>query len=114
MLEAIEGIEETIAGIDFTRYQSSWQTRRAVERGVEIISEASRHIPDDLKSRYPHIYWNEIAGIGNRLRHEYRRVDDRIMWQVARKHVPELKRVVCEMLRLDRAPEPWVRSGHRS
>jgi uncharacterized protein with HEPN domain/predicted nucleotidyltransferase len=82
ILEAVEGIESTVLGMTFAEYQQSWQVRRAVERGVEIISEASRHVPDELKQRYPHIYWREIAGIGNLLRHEYGRIDDRIMWRV--------------------------------
>ncbi|HEB79602.1 MAG TPA: DUF86 domain-containing protein [Rhodospirillales bacterium] len=44
--------------------------RRAVERGIEIISEASRQIPPEMKSNYPDIHWQEIASIGNLLRHE--------------------------------------------
>jgi uncharacterized protein with HEPN domain len=98
ILEAIEGIESTAVGMTFAEYQQSWQARRAVERGVEIISEASRRVPDELKQRYPHIYWREIAGIGNLLRHEYGRIDDRIMWRVVQRYLPELKMVVLEML----------------
>jgi uncharacterized protein with HEPN domain len=83
--------------------------RRAVERGVEIVSEASRHIPDELKQRYPHIYWREISAIGNLLRHEYGRVDDRIIWRVVEEYLPELKDVVTEMLEPEvrqRSPKP--------
>jgi uncharacterized protein with HEPN domain len=71
MVEAIEGIDATAAGMTFAQYQQSWQVRRAVKGGIEIISEASRHASEELKLRYPHIYWREIAGIGNLLRHEY-------------------------------------------
>jgi uncharacterized protein with HEPN domain len=53
MIEAIEGIEKTIAGLTFAKYQSNWQARRATERGIEIISEASRHIPKDAKAVFP-------------------------------------------------------------
>lgn len=101
IVDAIEGIEETAAGITFARYTTSWQTRSAVERGIEIISEASRHLPDDLKERYPQIYWREIAAIGNLLRHEYGRIDDRIMWRVVQKYLPELKNVIADILRQD-------------
>jgi uncharacterized protein with HEPN domain len=104
ILEAIEGIESTAAGMTFAAYQESWQNRRAVERGVEIISEASRHIPDELKRRYRHICWREIAGIGNLLRHEYGRVDDRIMWRVVQRYLPELKLVVVDMLTFELPP----------
>jgi len=56
ILEAIEGIESTALDMTFAKYQQSWQVRRAVEPGVEIVSEASRHVPDELKQRHPHIY----------------------------------------------------------
>jgi uncharacterized protein with HEPN domain len=54
--------------------------RRAVERELEIISEASRHIPADLQEAAPEVPWREIAGIGIVLRHEYQRVADKIVW----------------------------------
>lgn len=106
MVEAIEGIEMAAAGMTFAQYQQSWQVRRAVERGIEIISEASRHVPEELKLRYPHIYWREIAGIGNLLRHEYGRIDDRIMWRVVQRYLPDLKGVVLDMLALQGPPKP--------
>ena len=94
MAEAIEGIEATVTGTTFAQYGRTWQTRRAVERGIEIISEASRHVPDDLNQRYPQIYWREIAVIGNLLQHEYGRIDDRILWRAVQKYLPELKAAV--------------------
>jgi uncharacterized protein with HEPN domain len=75
----IEGIGETVGEASFAEYALSWTMRRAVERGIEIISEASRHLPEELKAQYPQIYWQEIAAIGDLLRHEYGRIDDRIM-----------------------------------
>jgi uncharacterized protein with HEPN domain len=82
MVDAIDGIEDTVAEASYAEYVRTWTMRRAVERGIEIVSEASRHIPDELKQRYPHIYWREISAIGNLLRHEYGRVEDRIIWRV--------------------------------
>ena len=49
--------------------------------------------------------WREIAGIGNLLRHEYGRVDDRIMWRVVQRYLPELKVVVADMLNLQQPPK---------
>jgi uncharacterized protein with HEPN domain len=106
MVEAIEGIEGTAAGVTFAQHQQSWQVRWAVEAGVEIISEASRHLPEELKLRYPHVYWREIAGIGNLLRHEYGRTGDRIMWRVVQKYLPELKVAVLDMLELQGPSTP--------
>ena len=78
--------------------------RFAVERGVEIISGASRRIPDDLKARHGHIPWREIAGIGNVLRHDYERIDDRELWRVLTRDLP-LKAAVEAMLREAEADE---------
>lgn len=63
---------------------------RAVERGLEIISEASRHVTPDLKARTPHIPWRQIAAIGNLLRHEYQRADTVVTWNVVQEHLPAL------------------------
>jgi uncharacterized protein with HEPN domain len=98
------GNREYRGWLTLAEYEQSWQIRRAVERGVEIISDASRHIPDDLKQRYPRIFWREIAGIGNLLRHEYGHVDNRVMWRVVEKYLPELKSVVIDMLHLQKLP----------
>jgi uncharacterized protein with HEPN domain len=51
--EAITGIQDVTAGVAFDGFANSWAIQRAVERGLEIISEASRHVPDDLKVLAP-------------------------------------------------------------
>ena len=71
---------------------------RTLERCIEIVSEATRHMPDEFKARYPGIPWPQIAGIGNVLRHDYDLVDDRIIWEVATIHFPALRSVVVAML----------------
>ena len=65
----IDAVADMIEGIDFVSYKRDIKLRRAIERCVEIISEASRHIPIQLKSDYPDQPWEEIASIGNLLRH---------------------------------------------
>jgi uncharacterized protein with HEPN domain len=99
MRDAINGISETLAGIKFDTYKDVWSMRRATERGIEIISEASRHIPPEMKAKFPEIPWQEIASIGNLLRHEYAKVDDRIIWNVTQRHLIELGKAVEAMLR---------------
>ena len=47
---------------------------------VEIVSEASRHVPDEMRSKHTDIPWSRIAGIGNHLRHAYHRIDTGILW----------------------------------
>jgi uncharacterized protein with HEPN domain len=91
MLESIQGIEEAIAGKTFRDYQRSWLLRSAVERGIEVISEASRHLGSDLKAQHNDLRWEDIAGIGNILRHEYQRVDAAIIWRAVKNDLPPLK-----------------------
>lgn len=66
----------------------------AITRCLEIISEASRRLPDDLKARYPEIPWREMAGAGNIYRHNYEDVAPRLLWQTVKTALPPLDAVV--------------------
>lgn len=110
MQEALAGIGEMLQGVDFETYSGTWHLRRATERGIEISSEASRHIPDEMQARHPDIPWREIAAIGNRLRHEYARIDDRILWEVTWRHLPALEAAVDTMTRLLDDAADWGRA----
>jgi uncharacterized protein with HEPN domain len=100
IIEAIDGIVATVEGLEYDDYVASWQAQRAVERGAEIISEATRHLPEPWLAQYPEIPWPEIKSIGNRLRHEYRRVDSGIMWGIATSSVQQLRPAIVAMYRL--------------
>lgn len=98
MLENIDAVVEMTAGVELDVYRRDIKLRRAVERCVEIVSEASKRIPDTLKNEFADQPWPEIAAIGNLLRHDYERVDDLIMWKVATRSLPSLRRVVAAMI----------------
>ena len=72
-------------------------TRFVLERSLEIVSEAVRHIPDALQSKYPEIPWRSIKTIGNILRHEYDRVDFDVIWDAATVHLPKLETAIQHM-----------------
>jgi len=97
MLESILGIEKAIKGKSYRDYQRSWVLRSAVERGIEVISEASRHLARELKSQHKDVRWKDIAGIGNILRHEYQRIDSQIVWRAVRDDLPSLKKALLAM-----------------
>jgi uncharacterized protein with HEPN domain len=65
--------------------------RWLVQRAIEIISEASRAVPDELKSLRPEIPWLQVRDIGNVLRHDYGGLSDPIIWRVAIDELPRLK-----------------------
>jgi len=104
ILEAIAVIAEYTAGKTFDDYVAERMLRDAVERNVERISEASRHIPGSRKARHPEIPWQEVAGIGNILRHAYPIVDDSVVWEVVVRDLPPLKAAAEQMLN-DVAPK---------
>jgi uncharacterized protein with HEPN domain len=91
MLDAIEQLETALSETSFAQYEKDWVLRRATERGIEIVSEASRRIPADIKEQYSSIDWRVVAGIGNVLRHDYRDVSNEIIWNVFEVHLPTLK-----------------------
>lgn len=98
MLEAIDGAAEIVEHLAYSDYQRQFATRKAIERCVEIISEASRHIPAQMKSEFPDAHWTEIKAIGNLLRHEYQRVDDLVMWRIATRYLPDLRPIIVSLL----------------
>jgi addiction module RelB/DinJ family antitoxin len=73
IIEAIERIGVELEGISLDAFEADWRRRWLVERGVEIISEASRRLSNELKARHNDIPWRKVAGVGNVLRHEYER-----------------------------------------
>ena len=76
--DALDGIATATRDKTLEDFSSDWLLRRGVERGIEIISEAARHLPDDLLKIAPEIPWKQVRGIGNILRHEYHKTSDPI------------------------------------
>src|SRR5271156_4317647 len=94
ILEAIDRVEQITRDKTLTDFENSWQMRWLVQRAIEIISEASRAIPNDLTEKRPEIPWSKVQGIGNVLRHEYSGLSDRIIWNVIVDELPRLKRAI--------------------
>jgi len=74
-------------------FEADWQKQWLIERGVEIVSEASRHLTAELKARNPDIPWAKVAGIGNVLRHDYGNIAAAIIWKLVRDDLPPLERI---------------------
>ncbi len=100
ILDNIAAIREFISGMDIDGFLGSRRTTYAVTRALEIISEASRRLPEDFKTRYPEIDWTAIAAAGNVYRHEYETVDDLLLWHTAKHSLDALEKAVREELRL--------------
>lgn len=97
-LGAIDEAREFFERPDFDFFESNVMVQRAVERCIEIVSEASRHIPAELTDQYPDIPWQEMRAIGNVMRHEYQRVEDHVIWRTATKSFDPLRPIILELI----------------
>jgi uncharacterized protein with HEPN domain len=85
---------EFVAGFNRDTFKSDLRTLYAVTRCLEIVSEASRRLPNDLKARHPAIAWKQMAGAGNVYRHDYEDVAAQFVWDTVQRALPSLREVV--------------------
>jgi uncharacterized protein with HEPN domain len=98
-LAEIEVLHEIAAGMTLQTFRNDPIARRAAAYAIQTISEAVRQIPDDWLAEFPTEPWGQIKRIGDRIRHEYFRLDDAILWQVIVTDAPALQTVMDAMLR---------------
>ncbi len=91
ILEAITDIDELLQGTTLERFSANRTLRLATERLIEIVCEASRHLPDDVKRDVPNIHWRKMIDFGNLLRHAYHTTDVAKVWDIVRSELPILK-----------------------
>jgi len=98
IIEAAELIRSEMAGVTLAAFEADRRKRWLVERGIEIISEASRRLPGEMKARHKEIPWPKVAGIGNVLRHDYADVAHDVLWHVVRDNLPPLEKACRDEL----------------
>ncbi len=97
-LGEIEILHQIVGATTLTAFRSDPIVRRAAAYAIQTISEAIRHLPDDWLADYPTEPWGQIKSIGNRIRHEYFRLDDDILWEIMTMDSHALKGVMEAML----------------
>ena len=97
--EAIERIQGYVKDLTFEEFSKNMLVIDAVVRNFEIIGEATKHIPTEIKKDYPLIKWKEMAGMRDKLAHEYFGVNIEILWKTAKNRLPTLKPLVNELLK---------------
>ena len=103
MIEAAERVRDVLGDLSIEALEADWQRHWLLQRGVEIISEASRHLPAEMKARHPEIPWQKVAGIGNVLRHGYEDIAAPILWKLVREDLPLLEQA-CRSERASLGP----------
>jgi len=99
--EAMKSIEQFVKGITFDDFVKDDKTTSAVIRKFEIIGEATKQIPDELRQKYPTIPWKEMAGMRDRLIHFYSGVDYKLVWDTIKNRLPQVKPLIKKILDSD-------------
>ena len=105
IVEASERLRAKLANVSFDDFAQDWEARWVVERGIEIISEASRRLTADLKARHPTIPWQKMAGIGSVLRHDYDSVSAPVIWALVQHDLAPLEAAFRGELAAEQARE---------
>ncbi len=90
LLTSAREVKAFTRGMSFARFEKDRKTINAVIRSLEVMGEAAKQIPEDLKRRHPEIPWKRMAGMRDKLIHEYSGVDLEIVWTVLREELPPL------------------------
>ena len=88
---AMSRIAEYIKDYTFTEFKRDYKTVDVVIRNFEVIGEASKSLPSEIKMKYPEVPWDEMYLLRNKVSHEYFGVDYEIIWDVATNYLPENK-----------------------
>jgi len=99
MVAAIESIEAFIAGMGFEEFARDDKTLSAVLRKLEVLGEASKQVPEEIRAKHPDIPWREMAGMRDKLIHFYFGVDEALVWQTITNKIPDIKRRLQSILR---------------
>lgn len=95
--EATAHIESYTHGLSFEEFKNDPKTIDAVVRNFEIMGEAAAHLTDEFKETHPEIPWSRVAGMRNKIAHEYFGIDSEIIWKTIQEDIPRLKALMAKL-----------------
>lgn len=99
ILDEVVYLNRQTPGLSKAQFLADETLKRAFARSIEIIGEATKQVPGDIRQKYPNIQWRAMAGMRDRLIHGYFGIDYEIVWDVAINKIPELQQEIEEILR---------------
>ena len=99
ILESSEKVQRFTADMKQSDFLEDERTYDAVVRNIEIIGEAAKHIPDDIRQAMSSIEWRKAAGLRDMIAHAYFGIDNDILWDVIKNKVPELASAIKNFLK---------------
>jgi len=97
-LEAIEKATKFIEGMDYEEFNRDDKTVYAVIRALEIVGEATKKIPQEVKDRHVEIPWREVAGMRDKLIHDYFGVNQVVVWKAVSEELPQIEPLLRRLL----------------
>ena len=98
LLLAMNRIAEYIEGLTFVDFKKDYKTADAVIRNFEIIGEAARNLPSEVKEKYNEVPWDEMYLLRNKVSHEYFGIDYDIIWDIASNYLPDNRKQIENMV----------------
>lgn len=99
ILGAIAKASEFVKGMDYTAFQADEKTQFAVVRALEIIGEATKKIPLDVRAEHPEVPWRERSGMRDKLIHDYISVNSEVVWKTTIEDLPSIEAPIFAMLK---------------
>lgn len=97
MLDAIKKGMSFVEDISFSKFKEDDKTQFAVIRAIEIIGEASKKIPNEIKVQYKEVPWKEISGMRDKLIHDYIGIDIEVVWKTVEEDLHSIKPLLVQM-----------------
>ena len=98
ILDAMEKAVVLLEGVTFDRFEADFRIHFAVVRALEIIGEATKRLPEEVRQRYPDVPWRGMAGMRDRIIHGYDTVDHQIVWDVVKRDIPQIEPRIRQIL----------------
>jgi uncharacterized protein with HEPN domain len=99
ILQNMNDAEEFMQGLLYDQFASDKKTLNAVLRSIEVIGEAAKKAPVEIRTKYPSVPWKEMAGVRDKIIHFYFGVDREAVWLVVKERIPSLKPLIEQILR---------------